>query len=442
MTEPTSPSSSSRFGLRVVAVLAIVFAVLLWLTGTSDVEFVDLGYANFIAGPPGAGVVLVQNVPDRWSVVDPRDPDARAEIPSPVIGDPVLALGGTVYALHPDGMSMTRADKGVVSRIEGFPVGESDRLLGVLMVPSKSGAFRDVPVVGWQAPGDEARRVVWVDLIAASTGDLGDVLRPIETEGGEAVFVPDGRDVHTSRFGPSFAFVGDEGWEAWTLVGEEGEPRSRTLSSDDLGDTAIRFELPGAWDPTAVRVVAPGHRVPVAHFAPDAESLIIEGRRGGGLYTLDLLDGTLMFMAEGNLGRSRRVASGGGFRGDPPRLVHAEWSREDFLQIFETHLGGGGRMGFKFALMHNYRVALNPSGTRMAYAVASFDETGNQTIVETLYAFDYGDPSRGALELATRAGAWDNWGPLFVDDDTLVWKDLDGLKALHYSPEPLPDSDP
>lgn len=440
--DPTPPRTSGR--LRVTAVLIVVAAVLVWLTRTSDVERLEVGVGERLAGPTGSGFVLVGDDDGAWAVVDPLDPTVRAEIPSPRLGEPLLTIGGTVFTLHPDGMSQTRAERGVVSRVEGLPVPSSARLLGVAVQPSEqTGTFRDVPFVGWVAPGDDALTVRWIDLIAAGTGgDVDDVLRPVVTPDGRTPRVPTDAEVLTSRYGPSFAFVGAEGWEAWTLVGEEGEPRERELESDDgLGEATIGFLLPGAWDPAARVALAPEHRIPVAHFAPDGRALIVEGRRGGGLYMLDLRDGTLQFMAEGNLGASRRVSPGGGFRGDPLRLVTAQWSREDYLQIFETHLSGGGRMSFKVAFAHNYLVALAPSGERMAYAGASFEEGDDAPFDETLYVFDWGDPARGAVELGERIGGVADRGPLFVDDVTVVWIEDGVVRGLRYLPEPDPRTD-
>ncbi len=426
-------SSPSRLRpiLTGIAALAVVVTVLLWVTGTSDIERFEVGSGVALRGPSGAGAVLVRHDDGSWHVVDPRVADASTPIETPLLGEPVLSLGGTVFALHPDGMSMTRAVEGQVHRVDGLPLPTSARMLGVLVFPSTSGSFRDIPLVGFQAGSGDALSLAWIDLLAARGGDASEVIRTVMTADGQTPQLGPDAKVLTSVYGPAFAWIGADGWEAWSLVGEEGATRTGSLSAAG-GNAQIGFELPGTWNPVAHVVVAEGHTCPIAHFAPDGKSLVLQGRRDGGLYALDLIEGRLLFMAEGNLGASRRVSPGGGFRSDPVRLVAGQWSREDYLQILETHLRGGGRMAFKISFMHNYLVALNPSGERMTYAGASFVEADDASFDEKLYAFDFGDPSRGALELGRRPGGIPDRGPLFVDNDVVVWIEDGVVHGLRY----------
>ncbi len=210
-------------------------------------------------------------------------------------------------------------------------------------------------------------------------------LVPVADAAGEAR-VPAGREVLLGRAARELAFLGEQGWEAWSL-GADGGPARRAVAQD--------CSKPGAL------------------FVPQGGELLVRGRVDG-LWLLSLHDGRMKLVGEGDLGVSRRVPMSYGWRFDPVRLVASHWDPNGWLQVFQTHVPSGTRWGFNLGFVHHYGVAMSADGRFMAYVQAVFDEDAEDPFVEHLYRFDFNQPELGAVEFGARRGGHAGQGPVFI----------------------------
>jgi hypothetical protein len=260
-------------------------------------------------------------------------------------------------------------------------------------------------------PADGGRR-----LVLCQGGPFGAAhLTPITPADGES-HVPEGAALITSRRSRALAFLGPDGWEAWS-VGDGG-----------LARRAV-----------AERCLRPG-----ALFTPDGETLVVPGRVDG-LYRLDLADGSMNFMVEGNPGLSRRVGQSWDFRQVPAPdgglqwvLLSPQWDMESRLQIVQAHLRGAGREFMTLGGAHHYGVSLSRDGRLLAYTQAAFDEQENASFVEDVYLFGFDAPGSPAILLESRRGGRSDQGPVFVGDgSSLVYlADGDAVRIDVRSPTP------
>jgi hypothetical protein len=190
--------------------------------------------------------------------------------------------------------------------------------------------------------------------------------------------------VLTARATRALAFLGEKGWEAWTL-----------------SDTGI-----------GERKVAEGCTRPGAVFTPNGRSLIVPGRVDG-IWLLPLDGGQFNLMCDGNLGQSRRVPLSGAFLKDPLRLVTPQWDLDGYLQVVFVHVPGGSR-NFNSGGLHHYGVAASLDGRSLAYVQAAFDEDNDEPFVEDIYLFDFERVDVGTEQIDSREGGRPRQGPCFV----------------------------
>lgn len=330
---------------------------------------------------------LLRDEDEQWWVEDGGEAPPRP-LDADVVGVPIVGRAGRLLAWTPEGLLAWEDPDGPL----GAPAATTLLAPGGLSgAPRLLGTLVDGRVLLGE-PWRRARRVLAVDADGA---------RPIETTAGEPLRLADGAGAPGGRLvvSPATAAVaveGPDGWELW-----------------DLRATPAR------------RHVARGHRGAGAVFTPDGEALVVPGRVDD-LWRLSLEDGSIAFMADGNLGASRRVGFSSLFRGEPRMLFATQWGMDGYLGFVHTNLGGGGRLKFKPAFVHNYAVDGSRDERFLVYCQASFDELGDEPFDEEIYAFDFENPadSRRIDERRARPPRWPGArrgrGPSFVGDGAVV----------------------
>jgi hypothetical protein len=392
--------------------LAVLAAAVAWLVTRPVVRF-SLGGAVSLVAEPGVPTFALQEASGRWRLYSAgaRGAQDGLDLPDGVLGRPALQADGSACVLTAEGLSWVHAAHPIV------PGGEV------------------VPLLGRDALPDGARLVGMLagtePLLAAPAGDglrllvcQGGPMRrarlvPIMPRDGDGA-VPADATLVVSRASRALAFPGAGGWEAWVV---------------DDGGVARRAVADECTDPGAV-------------FTPDGRALIVPGRVGG-LWKLDLADGRMNHMAEGNLGISRRVPPSHEFRQVPASaggmqwvLLAPQWDIEGRLQIYQAHLSGGGRKGLTIGGAHHYGVTLSQEGHLLAYTQSGFDEQGEAPFVEDIYLFDFDSPASAAMLLESRRGGRAGQGPAFVGDGTSLVFLADGnavrIDVRTPPPEPRP----
>ncbi len=396
-----------RRPILVLLALVALALVVRWLVTRPVVQF-RLGDGVELVTAPGVDGFAVREADDIWRLYDTtaRSADDGRLLPVGVVGRPALQDNGSAFALTDiNGLTWVHGGSGIapggerviVLRPDALPLGA--RLEGVI-------GGRD-PVLS--APVEGGRELLLCVDAPTGTPRLVNV-RSTDTQ----ARVPDGSVVVCARSARALAFVGEGGWESW-LVEDTGLAR---------------------------RSVAEGCVRPGAVFAPDGRALLVPGRQDG-LWLLSLRDGRLDLMAEGNLGISRRVAPSAGFRHEPPCLVAPQWNLEGTLQVYQTHLSGGGREAFGVSRMHHYGVALSPDGRFMSYTQARFDEQGDESFEEELYLFDFGQPADAAVRLGSRRGGLSGQGPAFLGNgDSLVYLEDGKVMRIEVVPHSADEGPP
>jgi len=384
LTSGSLPSTLGSMRRTLIALLAlcIVAAVLHWLMSRPVVRF-SLGPADAIVAAPGVGGFAVREPGGAWRLYSAgaRKPEDGRLLPGPVIGMPALQADGSIFVLAEDGLRWVHGSQPLV------PGGE------VLLVLSRDDLPADCRLEGviggkhalLSSPVSPATGASGPRKLLLCEGSLTSAkLRPVFDADSEAR-MPPGVTPVLAHGAPAVAFPGEDGWEAWSL------------------------QAPNL----AHRAVAEGCVRPGAVFTPDGQALIVPGRTDG-LWMLNLKDGRLNLMAEGNLGVSRRVPHSVGFRGVPAVMVAPGWDLENWLQIYQTHLSGGGRSAFGAGFMHHYLIVISTDRNLMTYAQANFDEKSDAPFAEDLYLFNFAQPGEPAIFLDTRQGGGAAHGPSFV----------------------------
>jgi hypothetical protein len=378
----TIPGTLRRFVLGLAALLLLAAAVH-WIISQPVVRF-SLGKASALVAAPGVPSFAVREDGDLWRLygTSARKREDGQPLPGPVLGLPALQADGSVFVLTAEGLRWMHGSQPLV------PGGEVLLVIGHDLLPA---GCRLEGVIGGSLPllsaplsaaaGPNGPRKLLLCEGAPKTPELRDVF---DTE--SEAQLPADAPLVLSRGSLALAFPGAHGWEAWSL------------------------ETPHL----ARRVVAEGCTRPGAVFLPDGHALVVPGHTDG-LWLLSLKDGRLDLMAEGNPGVSRRVEHRVGFRTQPPLMVAPGWGIDGWLQIFQTHLSGGGRTAFGSGFMHHYGVDLSTDGNLMVYAQASFDEKSDEPFEEQLYLFDFATHSE-AVQLDSRQGGLTAQGPYFVGD--------------------------
>ena len=361
-----------RLLVPLLALAALVWVVQ-WLMSKREVQF-RLGPGVELVARDGVDGFLVREGESAWRLYDARSRSAQDGVAiAGVVGRPALAEDGGAFVLQAEGLlRVPHVGADVEPWRLAVPAGAS--LLGV------TGGTQ--PVLA--APGADGVR----ELFVPGSDDDGGV-RLVPLQGPGTAHPPDAAtadDVVCAWGAPAVAFCGPRGWEAWT------------------------WKEPGS----ARRCLADGCKRPGALFTPDASALIVPGKVDG-LWTLSLNDGQMTMMAEGNLGSSRRVPASAAFRdtGRYTRLVAPGWNLDGWLQIYQTHLFGGGRWGVQIAFTHHYGVAVSQNGRFLAYCQAQFDEQGSEPFEEKLYVMDF-EESLGTVSVGSRRGGVPWQGPHFV----------------------------
>lgn len=377
---------------RILTILALLLLALVvrWLAGKPVVRF-TLGPGYQLVTSPGVDGFAVKEAEGLWRLYDTRSHSQSDGmlLPTSVIGRPALQRDGSAYVLTDKGLYWMRAGHPFAPGGEVVQIFGADELPpGVRLHGVVNGSE---PILS--VPSDGSRRL----LICRGGPITNVVLTTVMGSHGEAR-LPHGSPVICASNAPALAFLGEQGWEAWAL-----------------GKSVL-----------STRVVAEGCNGRAALFTPDAGGLIVEGREDG-LWMLSLETGRLDFMAQGDLGLSRRVDPAFGFRFEPDRLVAATWGLDGWLQIFQTHFGGGGRWGYSVGFLHHYAVATSQDGRFMVYAQADFDEQGDDPFDEALYVFDFARPGAPATQLGSRTGGLIGQGPAFIGNGAALVFLADGV---------------
>ncbi len=365
-----------RFLTLALSLLVLVLVVR-WLVSRPVLRFV-LGPGEELVAEPGLDTFVVREGEGLWRAYTTaaRRPSDGALLPVASRGRPVLLATGSVLVLADRGLLWCHATHPIVRG------GEVLTLLAPEDLPPEARlegalAARDAVL---STPVEGGRQ-----LLVTRAGPLLDP-RPERVASAEGpALVPEGEAVLCARGARALAFRGERGWEAW-LIGEDGGAR---------------------------RAVAEGCRGRDAVFTPDGLQLVVEGRQGG-LWLLDLPSGRLNHMGAGDLGSSRRVPHGSGFRFEDLRLVCPQRDLDGWLQIYQTHVPSGRRWGFGLGFTHHYSVALSPTGRYMAWVQAVFDENDDAPFVEELYLYDFDEPASAATPLGGRTGGRAGQGPVFL----------------------------
>lgn len=394
--------------LLTLLALAVLAAVIWWLT-RPPVDVTELGPGARLVTRDGSGFFIVGNAASQWRVI-PAEADSRGDtypLPEGLRGWPAIDSKGNVHALHEENVVCLR--KGAFLRSVELPSGTR---------PGRGGEARpiasqrltlvgtdaaDEPVLMWASPAGPR-------LFVRDTVD--DSWRMLVADGAEAQPLP-GLDRSQLLLAPgrrALAFLGSEGWEAWLY-----------------GSGPI------------VRRVAEGCDGPQASFSPDGQALVVDGKVKG-LWRLEMDDETLRFMAEGNLGHHERIPFAVAFRemesGDESSTVMVAPQRDahGYLQIFQTHLSGGGRWSLGGGNVHHYAPTVSPDGRLLAYVQAEFDDHSSEAPLEDLYLMPLDQPERGAIHLDGRRGGRPGQGPVFVGDEhTLVYIADGRVKRLEFA---------
>lgn len=388
------PPRASRLATALLAI--VVLAGLVWWLGSGrELAHEDLGRALSLAGHPATTDLLVEREPGVWSLrrEAPLGNEARwIELPSELIGSPVLDGRGAVVARGEQGIARFNPKDGLLSW-SPLPLEASAETLFIGVDASGAAVLRDPhsdgdrlyvgqPERGWLLLADKEDR-------ARVPADARLVLSP------------------TRR---ALAFRGLEGWEAWIF--DEAKVR-RLVAPRRFGDAAV--------------------------FTPDGAALIVDGVVDG-LDRLELDEERMRFMAEGNLGLVERLPFYADFRGDPPLLVASRRDLQGNLQIHQAHLGGGGGYGFTTGYLHHYLPRVSPDGIWLSYAQAEIAAQGGDDFREELYLFDFSRPARPAQALGARSGGRADTGPVFLGERQLVWIADGRLRLVRLQPAlPLPE---
>ncbi len=390
--------------LIAVLALLVVAAVVHWLMSRPVVRF-SLGKAEVLVGAPGVSSFAVREPGGSWRLypASARKVEDGMLLPGPALGMPALQADGSVFVLTDEGLRWVHGSQPLVPGGEVLMVLRRDELPADCRLEGVIGgkqALLSSPVSPATGPSGPRK------LLLCEGAPTSAKLRPVFDADSEA-HMPPGEVPVLSHGAPAFAFRGDDGWEAWSL------------------------QAPNL----AHRAVADGCKRPGAVFAPGGQTLIVPGRTDG-IWMLSVKDGRLTLMAGGNLGVSRRVPHKVGFRTQPALLVAPGLDLEGWLQIYQTHLSGGGRASFGAGFMHHYGVVMSTDGNLMTYAQASFDENSDTPFAEDLYLFDFAQPAPTALFLDTRQGGGTEQGPFFLGTGgSLVY--LARGEVLRVEPMPL-----
>ena len=366
-----STSSLGRIHLKLILSLAVLVAAVWWVFFSGTVPVRHLGPATSLLARPGCPLFAVQIEDRTWKLFDTaarRSGDGRV-ISGQVEDFPALTQEGVVVWSDSGLRRVSLENDEVLLPVEAFAA--PARFLGVAgesdAVFVTEGDAAELWVVGL---GDDVSGIPW----------------RLEGRDEETTHRIDG-PVLLSPFGRSLTFIGEKGREAWSWD-EQGKSKN---------------------------VVAEGFDRPAAVFAEDGKTLVLEGSTDD-LRLFSLETGSLGFMAEGNLGWSRRVDSSHGFRGaqEERQLFVPRWFRNGYLQLFHTHFKGGGTHGFKLGFLHHYGVTVSENGASMAYLQADFDEESDNPFTEEIYHFDFNRVSRGAVFLGKREGGLRHAGPTIV----------------------------
>ena len=379
---PSSHEAPLRRLILPLLALAVLVAVVAWLMSRHVVRF-RLGPGEELVGCAGADGFAVCESDGLWRLYDAaaRSSDDGVALPTGVLGRPAIGPDGGAFALADGGLLHTApAHAGGLTRLlipaQDLPQGA--RLLGL--------ADGSQPVLAATA-ADGTRELLVVPGAFAADGDGPRLLHLHDTQGPARLSGDAGEaDVVCSPASAAVALLTPLGWEAWSW---------------DAGGRVRR-------------ALAEGCDRKGALFTPDARSLIVPGKVDG-LWMLSLADGRMSLMAEGNFGLSARVPASSAFRdrGEHVRLVAPQWSRDGWLQIYQTHVFGGGRWGFGISFTHHYGVALSADGRFIAYCQAQFDEHGQELFVEDLLVVDF-EESEATVHVGSRRGGLAHQGPLFV----------------------------
>jgi len=368
--------------LRTLLALAVLAGTLVWILGPC-VPRVDLGPAVSVVGRTGADVVLIERptgTPRWWAApASARGAAAARPLPAGILGRPALAATGEIFGLVRNGLVRLELTADEVIQHEA------------LSLPQVPGPLRLVGLDGGDAP-----------VLADGQGRLhvrfDGAWTPLATEAAVAECA-DPSQIVLSPVGRVLAYPGAEGWTLW-LWGPDG-PRS---------------------------LAAPGSGGEAAVFAPDGTCLVVEGRTDG-LRRLMLSNGSLEFMALGNLGTSRRVPFSAGFRGDPPVLIAPQRDFEGIVHVFQTQVVNEMRVSLTTGGHHHYAPVVSLDGRSVAYLQAPFDEDGDDAIVESLYVHDF-EKGHAVKCLKRRALPGPGRGPLFVGHSPVVALIADGRAIL------------
>ncbi len=356
---------------RLFVIVATILLVMVgvWLA-SKPIARIALGPGEELVARTGVDRLLVGDGKGRWFAFSSAARGAGDGIALGALkGRPVIDAAGGVWARSGADVSHWTP---AATTIHALDLPEQARLLGA---PGDGALLLVNPLEG----------LVVEELVLGDEADAPAQRRPVTADGRNATVV-DPSLVVCSPWSEAFANPTPAGWEAWTRSHETGRWRV---------------------------VMAKEHTKPGAVFTPDGEHLILQGRIDG-LWLLDLEQGRLEFMGDGNLGRSRRVANDMAFvRGEAPVLFVGQWTLDRRLHVTSSHLGGGGRYQPKVGLFHDYAPVLSWDGSLLVYLQGEFDEQGDEPFDEAIYCMDRTKPEKPAVFVDGRPGGRSAQGPVF-----------------------------
>lgn len=361
----------------------LVLVGVVWWLATKPVVRYSLGPADELIAEPGIDSFLLR-VPDAgWSVhtVASRTAADGRPLPGDVIGRPALLSSGSVIALTPEGLLWVRVGTMIVPGGEQVLLCPRDVLPDDVVLEGTIGG-KDALL---SSPVGTGRRL----FICPGSPTSTPALYPVMDREGPAL-VPAGAPLLLAREARAVAFLGPEGWEAWT-VSEAG-----------FAERAVAFEC-----------TRPG-----AIFTPDGRGLIVPGKVNG-IDLLRLDENTKSLMCGGNIGVSRRVPQSWAFQTNPLRLYTPQWDLDGWLQIAQIHVPGPSS-NFNMGGSHHYGVAMSKDERTLAYVQAVFDEEGDQPFAEDVYLFGFDRVDSGAEQIDSREGGRPLQGPCFIGEHSAL----------------------
>jgi hypothetical protein len=342
------------------------------------------GPADELLAEPGVETFLLHVPETGWCVhtLASRAATDGRPLGADVIGRPALLSSGSVVALTPRGLEWRRVGNVIV------PGGEQALLCTRDMLPD------DVALEGTiggkdallSSPYQDGRRL----FLVPGSPLTKPALYPVADREGQAL-VPAGAPLILARAARALAFLGQDGWEAWTL-----------------SDTGL-----------AERAVAAGYTKPGAIFTPDGRSLIFPGKVDG-IFPAHARRRKVNLMCGGNIGVSERVAPELGL---PHRtrcaLVTPPWDLDGWMQIAHSPRPRGPRATSRWAATTLWCGHV-PGRRTLAYVQATSTRRPTSPSSRTSTCSTSSASRRAPRQIDSRDGGRPLQGPCFIGEHSAL----------------------